>query len=40
MKFPLPFLFLLFSLITLQSHPQTEVKIGKSIELVYPLSPK
>lgn len=39
MKFPLPFLFLLFSLITLQSHPQTEVKIGKSIELVYPLSP-
>ena len=32
-------MFLFISLFTLPSHPQTKVKIGKSIEIIYPLSP-
>jgi len=36
---PLAFLILTLSLLTLHSHPQTQVKIGKSIETVYPLTP-
>jgi len=39
MKKPFPLLFLFISLFTLPSHPQTKVKIGKSIEIIYPLSP-
>ncbi|MCK9424055.1 MAG: hypothetical protein M0Q38_15830 [Bacteroidales bacterium] len=32
-------LLLLLSLLTLQSHPQVQVKIGKSTEIVYPVTP-
>ena len=32
-------LILILSLLTLQSHPQTQVKIGKSFETIYPLTP-
>ncbi len=32
-------LILILSLLTLQSHPQTKVKIGKSVETVYPITP-
>ena len=39
MKNPFPLLFLLLSILTLQSHPQVQVKIGKSSEPVYPLTP-
>ena len=39
MKNPFPLLFLLLSILTLQSHPQVQVKIGQSSETVYPLTP-
>jgi len=39
MKSPFLPMLLFLSIFTLQSHPQTQVKIGKSTETVYPLTP-